>query len=131
MLPTPGPGTADISSGAPQGRYLFRDLAAGTSTISVQNDAQTLTCAVRLGSLPEDLAGMDFQIGNSGPREVSAPTVLPRKPQTLLPGLRTAPQPTCVGRRGAYPALLARSPVHSSAITIEFAGFLGSYLTPT
>ena len=48
------------------GRYLFRDLAAGSYTISVQNQAQTFTHTVRLGDQPVDLINVDFQISSPG-----------------------------------------------------------------
>lgn len=44
------------------GRYLFRDLAAGSYTISVQNEAPISIHAVRLGDQPLDLINVDFQI---------------------------------------------------------------------
>jgi hypothetical protein len=62
------------------GRYLFRDLAAGSYTISVQNEAQTSTRTVRLGAQPVDLINVDLQIGRPGPPDVPAPAVLPVKP---------------------------------------------------
>jgi hypothetical protein len=44
------------------GRYLFRDLAAGSYTVSVQNEAQTPTQTVRLGAQPVDFMNVDIQI---------------------------------------------------------------------
>ncbi len=44
------------------GRYLFRDLAAGPYTLSVQNGTQTSTHAVHLDAPPVDLRDVDFQI---------------------------------------------------------------------
>jgi hypothetical protein len=58
------------------GRYLFRDLAAGSYTILVQNQAQTSTHTVRLGDQPVDLINVDFQISSPAP-DVPAPVVLP------------------------------------------------------
>jgi hypothetical protein len=68
------------------GRYLFRDLAAGAYTISVQNEAQTLAHTIRLGDQPVDLANVDFQIGrsiSSGAPAPAAPVVVAVKPQPL------------------------------------------------
>jgi hypothetical protein len=45
-----------------QGRYLFRGLAAGTYSISVQSGARTAARTVRLGAQPVDLTNVDFQI---------------------------------------------------------------------
>jgi hypothetical protein len=47
------------------GRYLFRDLAAGSYTLSVQNEAQTPSQTVRLGAQPVDLLSVDIQIQRS------------------------------------------------------------------
>lgn len=62
------------------GRYLFRDLAAGSHTVSVQNEAQTSSHTVRLGDQPVDVINVDFQISRPGPADVSAPAALPVKP---------------------------------------------------
>jgi len=55
----------------PAGRYLFRDLPAGSYTISVQDGSPGSTQAsartVRLGDRPVDLINLDFQIGRPGP----------------------------------------------------------------
>jgi hypothetical protein len=53
------------------GRYLFRNLAAGTYIISVSNEAQTSTHTLRLGAEPVDLTNMDFRINSSVPRQNS------------------------------------------------------------
>jgi hypothetical protein len=58
------------------GRYLFRDLAAGSYTLSVQNDVQTPARTVRLGSRPVDLTNVDFRIKPTGPPDLSAPEAL-------------------------------------------------------
>jgi Carboxypeptidase regulatory-like domain len=44
------------------GRYLFRDLPAGSYTVSVQNEFQTPARTVRLGPQPTDVTDVDFQI---------------------------------------------------------------------
>lgn len=64
----------------PLGRYLFRDLAAGSYTISVQTEAETSIRTVRLGAQPVDLINVDLQIGRPVPPEVPAPAVVPVKP---------------------------------------------------
>jgi hypothetical protein len=68
----------------PQGRYLFRDLAAGSYTISVQNEAETPARTVRLVSQPVDLTNVDFRISRSGLPDQPAPAVsAPVKPEPL------------------------------------------------
>ena len=54
------------------GRYLFRDLAAGTFTISVQTRAGTLRREVQLGAQPVDLGNVDFKIGQPASPEAPA-----------------------------------------------------------
>ena len=61
------------------GRYLFRDLAAGSYTVSVQNEAQTSTHTVRLSAQPVDLINVDFQISRLGSQNIPAAAVLPGK----------------------------------------------------
>jgi hypothetical protein len=55
------------------GRYLFRDLAAGSYTLLVQNEAPTSSHTVRLGDQPVDLINVDFQISRPGPSDMPAP----------------------------------------------------------
>jgi hypothetical protein len=55
------PGLATVTD--LMGRYVFRDLAAGSYAISVENEAQTSTRAVFLGAQPVDLTNVDLQIG--------------------------------------------------------------------
>jgi hypothetical protein len=55
------------------GRYLFRDLAAGSYTISVQNEVQTPAHPVHLGGQPVDLINVDFQIGTPAPADPPQP----------------------------------------------------------
>lgn len=63
------------------GRYLFRNLAAGSYTISVQNEAQTSSHTVRLGAQPVDLINVDFQIRNPSPAGAPAPIAPLLRPQ--------------------------------------------------
>jgi hypothetical protein len=65
-----------------EGRYLFRDLAAGTYTISVQDQAQAPPRAVQLKSQPIDLTNLDFQIGEAATLDAPTPAA-PVKPQPL------------------------------------------------
>jgi len=46
------------------GQYLFRDLAAGSYTVSVQSETRTSTHTVRLGAQPVDSTNVDFQISS-------------------------------------------------------------------
>ena len=67
------------------GRYLFRGLAAGSYTISVQGQAAGSARAVRLGGPPVDLANVDFQIGRSDAAAgLAPPTMPPEKPQPVV-----------------------------------------------
>src|SRR5205807_3337835 len=63
------------------GRYLFRNLAAGSYTISVRNEAQTLSHTVRLSAQPVDLINVDFQLSKPGAADVPAPAVSLLTPQ--------------------------------------------------
>jgi hypothetical protein len=69
----------------PMGQYLFRDLAAGTYTLSVQNGGQTSAHTVRLGDQPADLINVDFQIGRASPPPVPALAVQRANPQPPAP----------------------------------------------
>jgi hypothetical protein len=62
------------------GRYLFRDLAAGSYTVSVQNEAQAFTHTVRLSAQPVGLMNVDFQISRLGSPHIPAAAVLPVGP---------------------------------------------------
>jgi hypothetical protein len=86
------------------GRYLFRGLAAGSYTITVQNEAQTSSHTVRLGGQPVDLIDTDFQISRPGPPDVPAPVVLPVQPQPVAAkavdtSFATAQQHNILGRQ--------------------------------
>lgn len=48
----------------PNGRYIFRDLAPGSYTVSVKTAARTYTKVVKVGADPTALVGIDFQIDN-------------------------------------------------------------------
>jgi hypothetical protein len=52
------------------GRYMFRDLAAGSFVISVPDEPQTAALTVRLGAQPMDLINVDFQISKPGVPDV-------------------------------------------------------------
>jgi tetratricopeptide (TPR) repeat protein len=86
------------------GRYLFRDLAAGSYTIGVQNEAQTSTRTVRLDAQPVDLINVDFQISRPVPPDVPVPAPLPVQPQPLAANAlnsrsATAQQHNILGRQ--------------------------------
>jgi Carboxypeptidase regulatory-like domain len=55
------------------GRYLFRNLLAGSYAISVRNQVQTPARAVLLGGEPVDLRNVDFRVGSPLPPDASAP----------------------------------------------------------
>jgi hypothetical protein len=61
------------------GRYLFRDLAAGSYTVSVQNEAQISTHTLRLGAKPVSSINVDFQITKPDP-QIPAPFGIPVRP---------------------------------------------------
>src|ERR1700730_4847535 len=69
------PGLTNLTD--PAGRYLFRNLAAGSYTISVRNEPQTLSHTVRLSAQPVDLVNVDFQLSKPGAADAPAPTVAP------------------------------------------------------
>jgi hypothetical protein len=75
------------------GEYLFRDLAAGTYTVSVSNEAQTSTHTLRLGADPVGLTNVDFQI--------RSPALRYRPPLCLQCDLkaRYRPKTALLGRR--------------------------------
>ncbi len=89
------------SKADPQGRYLFRDLAAGSYTVSVQNEAQTAARMVRLGSQPVDLTNVDLRI--SRPAALDAPAPAPSVAPTAIPAPAQTPAPAAVQVK---PALL-------------------------
>jgi tetratricopeptide (TPR) repeat protein len=87
----------------PMGRYLFRDLAAGTYTLSVQNEPQTSMHTVRLGARPLDLINVDFRLSRPAPPD-AAPAALPVQPPPLAAGplnsrSGTAQQHNILGRQ--------------------------------
>jgi hypothetical protein len=95
-----------------EGRYLFRDLAAGTYTISIQNQAQTASRTVQLKSQPIDLTNVDFQIGLAATPDVptpEAPGKAPMKPQPL--------------------AIRAPAPPNSRSVSAQQHNLLGRELT--
>jgi hypothetical protein len=100
----------------PMGRYLFRDLAAGTYTISVQGEVAR---TVRLGGQPVDLANVDFQISRTDSPEVPAPSVPSVEPQPPAAAPPVKLQP------------LGASPVAAPSITAQQHNILGRQLTKT
>ena len=67
----------------PMGRYLFRDLAAGTYTLSVQNEPPTSMYTVRLGAQPLNLINVDFRLSRPVPPDAPAQAALPVQPPPL------------------------------------------------
>jgi hypothetical protein len=65
----------------PMGRYLFRDLAAGNYTLSVQNEEHT----VRLRDQPVDLTNVDFKA--NVPAFPDVPEAVLLKPPVPIPAL--------------------------------------------
>ena len=111
------------------GRYLFRDLAAGSYTVSVQTKSQTSTQTVRLGGPPVDLANVDFQIGP--PLGASAPNapapVAPLASARPPASTHVAPPPASARRPNvAAPAVKSFG---SLAVTPEQHNILGRELT--
>lgn len=99
------------------GRYLFRDLAAGTYTISIQNQPDVSRRQVQLGAPPVDLANVDFQMGQGVAVDVPAPIQAP------------APQPV-TSQAVAIPApVTAAKPVASELSTPEQHNLLGRQLS--
>jgi hypothetical protein len=75
----------------PTGRYLFRDLAKGSYTVSVPTETQTSSHTVRLGDQPADVANVDFQITRAGLADVPPPAAIPAGPQPLAIAPDSAP----------------------------------------
>ncbi len=67
------------------GRYLFRDLPAGSFTISAPNEAQTSPRTVRLGGQPVDVVNIDFQTARPVPADSPDPAAIPSQPPAQLP----------------------------------------------
>jgi hypothetical protein len=135
-VPVPGarmillePGLATLTDSL--GRYLFRELAAGPYTVSVQNESQTPVRAVRLGAQPVDLTNVDFRISrppsdsaekpqlppagalNSGPADAALRIVRPDPPAPPAPvEAQDKPQPLPAGASGSRPANTARLALH-------------------
>jgi hypothetical protein len=62
------------------GRYLFRDLPAGSYTISAPGEVKTPAHAVHLGNQPVDLANVDFQNSQPVLPDVPEPAAIPERP---------------------------------------------------
>jgi hypothetical protein len=110
------------------GRYLFRDLAAGSYTLSVQNEPQTPPRTVRLGSQPVDLTNVDFQLVRPATSETPAPVAISTPGPTPEPS--ATPAPAAISAPPAPPAtgaLLAK--VEPLAATAEQHNILGRQLT--
>jgi len=110
------------------GRYLFRDLAAGTYTVAVESHAQAPVQPVRLGGQPVDLKEINFQISElvvpvapspalAAPVKSGAPA-LPLLTKAAVPATNaqarpsaTAQQRNILGRQlakaGHYPEAIA------------------------
>ncbi len=78
------------------GRYLFRDLAAGSYTLSLQNEAPASNHAVRLRDQPVDLTNVDFQIAAPVITGVE-PQTAPVKSPSIIKALPVNPQPPAAG----------------------------------
>jgi tetratricopeptide (TPR) repeat protein len=76
------------------GRYLFRDLAAGSYTVSLQNENSH---AIRLRDQPVDLTNVDFQM-NAPVAAVAAPEVVSVKPPAVIKAQLAKPEPLAVER---------------------------------
>ena len=106
-----------ISTTDPLGRYLFRDLAAGSYTLSVQNEAKTPARTVRLGAQPVDLTNVDFEISRPA-LSVPAPVAPPEKlqPPEAKPASPAAnPAPTAIPAKPQPPATSAPGPIPAAA----------------
>jgi tetratricopeptide (TPR) repeat protein len=68
-----------------EGRYLFHDLAAGSYTLSLQNQTPASTHTVRLGGQPIDLKDVDFQITPLATTDAPLPPAPPPAPEPPAP----------------------------------------------
>jgi len=84
MVAPPG----SISTTDALGRYLFRDLAAGSYSLSVQNEPSASPRQVRLSGRPVDLTNVDFEISRpaAGGPSPPAPLEKPQSPAAKPPG---------------------------------------------
>jgi len=98
------------------GGYLFRDLPAGSYTISAPNEAQTSTRTVQLGAQPVDIVNVDFRTSQPGLPDESR-VAIPAPPAGKLPGQpRVQPQP------------IAAAAVEPLAVTAQQHHLLGRQL---
>ncbi len=122
LLNEPGP----TAKADPQGRYLFRDLAAGSYTLSVRNETQTPARTVRLGSQPVDLTNVDFRISRSGVPDLAAPAVLPLPVPAVKPEAIIVPAPTALP---AQPEPIAAKDLGTVSGSAQQHDMLGRQLT--
>jgi len=108
------------------GRYLFRDLPAGSYTIGVQNQVQALARTVRLGAQPVDLKDVDLQLSSPAPPDVKALSVLPPAFPAVLPAVLPAALPAA---RPVKPQNLAAKTLDSASGAAQQHNALGRQLT--
>jgi hypothetical protein len=91
------------------GRYLFRDLAAGSYTISVENEPKASSRTVRLQEQPVDLKNVDFRISAPDADKVAAPPAVAEPVKPTAPALPEKQQPPpALGSDAAKHATLGR-----------------------
>ena len=103
---------------ASSGGYLFRDLPAGSYTISAPDEDQTPARTVRVGGQPVDLAHVDLQTNRPAPQAALEPAVIPGQPIGQAPAQLPVPtQP------------LAAKAVERKAVTAQQHHLLGRQLS--
>jgi tetratricopeptide (TPR) repeat protein len=110
------------------GRYLFRDLAAGAYTLSVQNEGGTPARKVRLGAQPVDLTNVDFEISrpvSSVPAAAVPAEKLPppaaKTPEAAAPAVliaKSQQQAVKLQQQAAKPEPLAPQPANAPGPTV-------------
>ncbi len=84
-------GTGQTSTTDSLGRYLFRDLPAGSYTVSVMAPPREVTRSIVLPAAPTTLSNVDLQIGEAAP---ASPAPLPPAAGVVgLPGPSTSAAP--------------------------------------
>jgi hypothetical protein len=124
-----GPGST--AKADTRGRYLFRDLAAGSYTLSLRNETQTPERTVRLGGAPVDLTNVDFRIVRLAASEVAAPvaSLSPAPAATSAPLATSAPVAKPAPVAPPAPAATLPNKTEPPSATAQQHNILGRQLT--
>jgi Tfp pilus assembly protein PilF/uncharacterized protein (DUF2141 family) len=70
-------GTAKTSTTDASGKYLFRDLPAGSYTVAVATESGEITKSVKLPPSPQALTNIDFEISAEAAKPAASPIAVP------------------------------------------------------